>query len=145
MGMRLLTKKFTSYNIAKTGKDVMDLLDMGNLNMEKMLDMVVLGNKIKGKEFTLEDAGEKVDNFLSEDDNGVLDVYFQLLDEFDSDMKVMKMTGMSIKQLKEDMLGKVKEVQSNIEKVIEDNLDQVVLEPDEEVKKVGVDGFVTLD
>lgn len=145
MGMRLLTKKFTSYNIAKTGKDVMDLLDMGNLNMEKMLDMVVLGNKIKGKEFTLEDAGEKVDNFLSEDDNGVLDVYFQLLDEFDSDMKVMKMTGMSIKQLKEDMLGKVKEVQSNIEKVIEDNLDQVVLKPDEEVKKVGVDGFVTLD
>lgn len=158
MSMRLLTKKFCSYTIAKCEKqfkkEFMDFIDVGNLSIEKMLILIQMGNNMCSEE----EAGEKLDNYLSDENNGLVDAYLQLLDEVDRDVHILKGTGISIESLKEELYKKVENKASeNTAEVnnvldfddyttkIEDNsVAETVLKPTE-TPKVDVNGFVSLD
>ena len=144
MSMRLLTKRFCSYTIAKCEKqfkkEFMDFIDVGNLSIEKMLILIQMGNGMCSEE----EAGEKLDNYLSDENNGLVDAYLQLLDEVDRDVHILKGTGISIESLKEELYKKVENKASeNTADIVEFKAD-TVLKPTEE-PKVDVNGFVSLD
>lgn len=100
--MRKLTKYFGTYSIAKyekaTGKGVMDLLDIGNFEVNKLANIIMLGNK----DFkTEEEAYDRLDEYLkSDEDNSLITAYFDLIDELDKDIKLMKSCGIKIDELK---------------------------------------------
>lgn len=100
--MRKLTKYFGTYSIAKyekaTGKGVMDLLDIGNFEVNKLANIIMLGNK----DFkTEEEAYDRLDEYLkSDEDNSLITAYFDLIDELDRDIKLMKSCGIKIDELK---------------------------------------------
>lgn len=144
MSMRLLTKRFCSYTIAKCEKqfkkEFMDFIDVGNLSIEKMLILIQMGNSMCSEE----EAGEKLDNYLADENNGLVDAYLQLLDEVDRDVHILKGTGISIESLKEELYKKVENKASeNTADIVEFKAD-TVLKPTEE-PKVDVNGFVSLD
>jgi aspartate/methionine/tyrosine aminotransferase len=83
--MRKLTKYFGTYSIAKyekaTGKGVMDLLDIGNFEVNKLANIIMLGNKDFKSE---EEAYDRLDEYLkSDEDNSLITAYFDLIDEVD--------------------------------------------------------------
>lgn len=144
MSMRLLTKRFGSYTIAKCEKqykkEFMEFIDIGNLSVDKMLLLIQMGNNM----CTEEEAGEKLDNFLADENNGLVDAYLQLLEEIDRDVHILKGTGISIESLKEELYKKVENKASeNTADIVEFKAD-TVLKPTEE-PKVDVNGFVSLD
>lgn len=100
--MRKLTKYFGTYSLAKyekaTGKGVMDLLDIGNFEVNKLANIIMLGNK----DFkTEEEAYDRLDEYLkSDEDNSLITAYFDLIDELDKDIKLMKSCGIKIDELK---------------------------------------------
>lgn len=100
--MRKLTKFFGTYSIAKyekaTGKGVMDLLDIGNFEVNKLANIIMLGNKDFKSE---EEAYDRLDEYLkSDEDNSLITAYFDLIDELDKDIKLMKSCGIKIDELK---------------------------------------------
>jgi hypothetical protein len=100
--MRKLTKYFGTYSIAKyekaTGKGVMDLLDIGNFEVNKLANIIMLGNKDFKSE---EEAYDRLDEYLkSDEDNSLITAYFDLIDELDKDIKLMKSCGIKIDELK---------------------------------------------
>lgn len=100
MGMRLLTTKFTSYNIAKAEKAdkkaLIDFIDVGNLSVHKMLRLVQIGNNLCDEEH----AADKLDNFLADDEHSLVDAYIQLLDELDMDTKLLKRSGVKVSDIR---------------------------------------------
>lgn len=105
--MRKLTKYFGTYSLAKyekaTGKGVMDLLDIGNFEVNKIANIIMLGNKDFKSE---EEAYEALDNYLrAEDDNSLITAYFDLIDELDRDIKLMKSCGIKVADLKAEFNG----------------------------------------
>lgn len=100
--MRKLTKRFGSYALGKyekaTGKSVMDLLDVGNFEITRIANLIKLGNS----DFkTEEEAYARLDEYLaSDEDNSLISAYFDLIDELDRDVKVLKSCGISIAELK---------------------------------------------
>lgn len=105
--MRKLTKYFGTYSLAKyekaTGKGVMDLLDIGNFEVNKIANIIMLGNKDFKSE---EEAYEALDNYLrAEDDNSLITAYFDLIDELDRDIKLMKSCGIRVADLKAEFKG----------------------------------------
>ena len=105
--MRKLTKYFGTYSLAKyekaTGKGVMDLLDIGNFEVNKIANIIMLGNKDFKSE---EEAYEALDNYLrAEDDNSLITAYFDLIDELDRDIKLMKSCGIRVDDLKAEFRG----------------------------------------
>lgn len=105
--MRKLTKYFGTYSLAKyekaTGKGVMDLLDIGNFEVNKIANIIMLGNKDFKSE---EEAYEALDNYLrAEDDNSLITAYFDLIDELDRDIKLMKSCGIRVDDLKAEFKG----------------------------------------
>lgn len=100
--MRKLTKYFGTYSIAKyekaTGKGVMDLLDIGNFEVNKLANLIMLGNKDFKSE---EEAYDRLDEYLkSDEENSLISAYFDLIDELDKDIKLMKSCGIKIDELK---------------------------------------------
>lgn len=100
--MRKLTKYFGTYSIAKyekaTGKGVMDLLDIGNFEVNKLANIIMLGNKDFKSE---EEAYDRLDEYLkSDEENSLISAYFDLIDELDRDIKLMKSCGIKIDDLK---------------------------------------------
>lgn len=100
--MRKLTKYFGTYSIAKyekaTGKGVMDLLDIGNFEVNKLANIIMLGNKDFKSE---EEAYDRLDEYLkSDEENSLISAYFDLIDELDKDIKLMKSCGIKIDDLK---------------------------------------------
>lgn len=100
--MRKLTKRFGSYALGKyekaTGNSVMDLLDVGNFEITKIANLIKLGNS----DFkTEEEAYDRLDDYLAADeDHSLISAYFDLIDELDKDVKVLKSCGISIAELK---------------------------------------------
>jgi hypothetical protein len=113
--MRYFTKKFTSYAIAvyekKFKKEPMDLIDVGNLSIDKMITAIRVGNGVKGGDFILseEEAAEKIDNFLEDENNSIIDVYLQIMEEYDRDLKIFKGTGVTIDSIRKDLYSKVED------------------------------------
>ena len=84
--MRKLTKYFGTYSLAKyekaTGKGVMDLLDIGNFEVNKIANIIMIGNKDFKSE---EEAYEALDNYLrSDEDHSLISAYFDLIDELEN-------------------------------------------------------------
>ena len=153
MGMRYFTKRFTSYALAlyekKTGKEPMDLIDVGNLSIQKMITAIRVGNGTKNGDFAMteEEAGDKIDNFLADENNSIIDVYLQIMEEYDRDLKLFKGTGITIDSIRKDLYSQVENKTSTENKVVD-----FPVEPEAknellpgETPKVDANGNVTLD
>lgn len=155
MSMRYFTKKFGSYAIAlyekKFGKEPMDIIDVGNLSIEKMITAIRVGNGTKGNDFlmTEEEAASKIDNFLEDENNSIIDVYLQIMDEYDRDLKIFKGTGVTIDSIRQDLYNKV-ENKTKAGDVVEFPVKEDDIQPRPELlpgetPKVDINGNVTLD
>lgn len=139
--MRYLTMKFTAFNIAKAekqyGKELLDFINIGNLSVEKMLTLISIGNNL----CTEEDAGNKLDNYLSDENNSLIDAYLQLLKELDYDTKILKRSGIKLSDieasLNEQLVNENKQEDKTEEPVIH------VLKPDENIVNEN-DGSISL-
>ena len=156
MGMRYFTKRFTSYALAlyekKTGKEPMDIIDVGNLSVEKMATAIRVGNGTKNGDFAMseEDACALIDNYLSDENNSIIDVYLQIMEEYDKDLKLFKGTGVTIDSIRHDLYKQVNNRTGQEEKLVDFPVKEEEAEPKsellpDETPKVGVDGMVTLD
>ena len=139
--MRYLTMKFTAFNIAKAekqyGKELLDFINIGNLSVEKMLTLISIGNNL----CTEEDAGNKLDNYLSDENNSLIDAYLQLLKELDYDTKILKRSGIKLSDieasLNKQLVNENKQEDKTEEPVIH------VLKPDENIVNEN-DGSISL-
>lgn len=146
MGMRLLTKKFTQYTIAqfekKYDKTVVDFIDIGNLSVNKMIILIQMGNSGCSEQ----EAAEKLDNYLSDENNGLIDAYMQILEELDKDIHLFKGTGQNISDMRKAMYEKMNI--DGVHKVVEDipveDSETSDLKDNEQVK-VDINGFASLD
>lgn len=141
--MRQLTKYFGTYSLAKyekaTGKGVMDLLDIGNFEISKIANLIMLGNR-DFKDET--EAYDRLDEYLkSDEDHSLISAYFDLIDELDSDIKIMKSCGIKISDLKKEFKGMSDNLgakfKSNIEGLTESkepNTDIETKEPNTDIK-----------
>lgn len=110
MAMRVLTTKFLSYPVSKwekaNDKGVLDLLDVGKLELNKMAQVIKLGIT-KGSKETDEEhwmkAYERIDNYLAQEDKGLVDLFLQVLREYDMDYKILKTSGMNIDDLEKEL------------------------------------------
>lgn len=104
--MRVLTTKFSTYKLGKyekaTGKGVMDLLDIGNLEVSKIAEIIKLGNTFPKGCDEDEEAYKKLDDYLAMDeDNSIISAFFDLIDDLDKDLKIMKSCGLKVSDIKE--------------------------------------------
>ena len=112
--MRTLTTRFFSSKLAKyekaTGKGVMDLLDIGNLEINKICVFIKLGNTYGPGVDEDEAAYTALDNYLAANEsNSLITAYFELLDDLDHDIKIFKTCGLSIDDIKAEFTAKVAE------------------------------------
>lgn len=127
--MRKLTKRFTSYNIAKyeksTGKSIMDVVDIGNFEVNRIISIIKLGNPDFKSD---EDAARALDDYLAgDDDHSLITAFFDLLSELDADIKVFKSSGVDVRQLYNDFIEQTRDkVKNDIDIKKTDNV--VVLE-----------------
>lgn len=116
--MSMLAKKFGTYKIGqyekRTGKGVMDLLDIGNLEVSKIAEIIKLGNDFPKGTDADEMAYEKLDNYLeASEDNSVITAFFDLIEDLDRDLKIMRSCGLKVSDIK-------KQFKEEIEKKISD-------------------------
>ena len=118
--MRQLTTRFFTSKIARyekqTGKGVMDLLDIGNMEVNKIANIIRLGNTFpkvdsEGKEIDeYEEAYKKLDEYLAADpNNSIITAFFDLIDELDTDLKILKSCGLNIEDIKKEFMEKAKQ------------------------------------
>lgn len=125
--MRYLTTKFMSYDVGqyekKTGKGIMDLLDIGNLEVNKIVTIIQLGNH----KMEPEAAYERLDQYLSADEeHSLITAFFDLLDELDKDLKIFKSCGVKVDEIKEQFKDEVKKRVDNTNITNQENLADVV-------------------
>ena len=113
---RKLTKKFTTYAVNQYEKAhkcaIVDALDVGNLEVNKITDLIRLGN---GKDCTEEQASQLLDEYLENDDeNSIISAYLDLLGELDRDLRILKACGISIDELKESFTSEIANKTSNL-------------------------------
>ena len=119
MSRKLTTRFFTS-KIARyekqTGKGVMDLLDIGNMEVNKIANIIRLGNTFpkfdnEGNETDeYEEAYKKLDEYLAADpNNSIITAFFDLIDELDTDLKILKSCGLSVEDIKKEFMEKAKQ------------------------------------
>lgn len=104
--MRVLTTRFSTYKLGKyekaTGKGVMDLLDIGNLEVSKLAEIIRLGNTFPQGCDEYEESYKKLDDYLAMDENNsLISALFDLIDDLDKDLKIMKSCGLNVKDLKD--------------------------------------------
>lgn len=107
--MRQLTTKFGTYKLGqfekKTGKGVMDLLDIGNLEVNKIAQIVMLGNPAMKEE---EEAYQRLDEYLSSDDeHSIITAFFDLIEELDKDLKILKSSGIKVSDIKDQFKAQI--------------------------------------
>ena len=107
--MRQLTTKYSTYKLGqyerKTGKGIMDLLDIGNLEVNKIANIILLGNPQMKDE---EEAYQRLDEYLSSDEeHSIISAFFDLIDELDKDLKIMKSCGIKVSDIKEQFKAEV--------------------------------------
>lgn len=139
--MRYLTMKFTAFNIAKAekqyGKELLDFINIGNLSVEKILILISIGNNL----CTEEDAGNKLDNYLSDENNSLIDAYLQLLKELDYDTKILKRSGIKLSDIEASLNKQL--VNENKQENKTDDPEIHVLKPDENIVNEN-DGSISL-
>ena len=139
--MRYLTMKFTAFNIAKAekqyGKELLDFINIGNLSVEKILILIIIGNNM----CTEEEAGNKLDNYLSDENNSLIDAYLQLLKELDYDTKILKRSGIKLSDIEASLNKQL--VNENKQEDKTDDPVTHVLKPDENIVNEN-DGSISL-
>lgn len=119
MSRKLTTRFFTS-KIARyekqTGKGVMDLLDIGNMEVNKIANFIRLGNTFpkfdnEGKEIDEYEESYKIfDEYLAADpNNSIITAFFDLIDELDTDLKILKSCGLNVEDIKKEFMEKAKQ------------------------------------
>lgn len=116
--MRVLTTKFSTYKLGKyekaTGKGVMDLLDIGNLEVSKIAEIIKLGNQFPKGCDEDEEAYKKLDDYLAMDeDNSIISAFFDLIDDLDKDLKIMRSCGLKVSDIKEQFKAEVNKKVNN--------------------------------
>ena len=116
--MRVLTTKFSTYKLGKyekaTGKGVMDLLDIGNLEVSKIAEIIKLGNQFSKGCDEDEEAYKKLDDYLAMDeDNSIISAFFDLIDDLDKDLKIMRSCGLKVSDIKEQFKTEVNKKVNN--------------------------------
>lgn len=102
MARSSLTKRFFSYPIAKyekaTGKSILDLLDIGNIEFNRIIEIIKIGNNGIDEE----EAAKILDDYLVEDDDhSIIGAFLDLIDDLDRDVKLLKTCGIKVSELKE--------------------------------------------
>jgi hypothetical protein len=110
--MRVLTTKFSTYKLGKfekaTGKSVMDLLDIGNIEVSKIAQIIKLGNTFPKGCDEDEEAYKKLDDYLAMDEShSIISAFFDLIDELDKDLKIMKSCGLKVDDIKKQFEDEV--------------------------------------
>ena len=116
--MRVLTTKFGTYKLGKyekaTGKGVMDLLDIGNLEVSKIAEIIKLGNTFPKGCDEDEEAYKKLDDYLAMDEeHSIISAFFDLIDDLDKDLKIMKSCGLKVSDIKEQFKAEVENKVNN--------------------------------
>ena len=116
--MRVLTTRFSTYKLGKyekaTGKGVMDLLDIGNLEVSKIANIIKLGNTFPKGCDEDEEAYKKLDDYLAMDeDNSLISAFFDLIDELDRDLKILRSCGLKVSDIKEQFKAEVEKKVNN--------------------------------
>jgi hypothetical protein len=117
---RTLTTRFFTSKIARyekqTGKGVMDLLDIGDMEVNKIANIIRLGNTFpkfdnEGNEIDeYEEAYKKLDEYLAADpNNSIITAFFDLIDELDADLKILKSCGLNVEDIKKEFMEKAKQ------------------------------------
>ena len=117
---RQLTTRFFTSKIARyekqTGKGVMDLLDIGNMEVNKIANIIRLGNTFpkfdnEGNAIDeYEEAYKKLDEYLAADpNNSIITAFLDLIDELDTDLKILKSCGLSVEDIKKEFMEKAKQ------------------------------------
>ena len=116
--MRVLTTRFSTYKLGKyekaTGKGVMDLLDIGNLEVSKLAEIIRLGNTFPKGCDEYEESYKKLDDYLAADpNNSIITAFFDLIDELDTDLKILKSCGISVEDIKKEFKAEVEKKVNN--------------------------------
>ena len=116
--MRVLTTRFSTYKLGKyekaTGKGVMDLLDIGNLEVSKIANIIKLGNTFPKGCDEDEEAYKKLDAYLAMDENNsLISAFFDLIDELDRDLKILRSCGLKVSDIKEQFKAEVEKKVNN--------------------------------
>lgn len=116
--MRVLTTRFSTYKLGKwekaTGKGVMDLLDIGNIEVSKLAEIIKLGNTFTKGCNEDEEAYKKLDEYLAMDeDNSLISAFFDLIDELDRDLKILRSCGLKVSDIKEQFKKEVENKVNN--------------------------------
>jgi hypothetical protein len=83
----------------------MDLLDIGNIEVSKIAQIIELGNPQMKSE---DEAYQRLDEYLSSDEeHSIISAFFDLLDELDKDLKIMKSCGVNVQDIKEQFKTEV--------------------------------------
>lgn len=127
---RILTTRFGTYRLGqyekKTGKGIMDILDIGNFEVNKLAEIIKLGSP----EISMDDdekAYAKLDAYLaSSDDNSIITAYLDIIDEINRDLKMF--TGVNMGVLKERMRNEMAALAKKIENVAVENTNNKVVD-----------------
>ena len=116
---RVLTSRFGSYRIGqyekKTGKSILDLISMGNFEVNKLALLVKLGSP----EISMDDdekAYEKIDNYLqASENNSLITAFIDVINELNIDMKILG--NVKLDSFKEKLNNKVNELSEKLENI----------------------------
>ena len=121
---RVLTSRFGSYRIGqyekKTGKSILDLISMGNFEVNKLALLVKLGSP----EISMDDdekAYEKIDNYLqASENNSLITAFIDVINELNMDMKILG--NVKLDSFKEKLNNKVNELSEKLENIEDEDL-----------------------
>lgn len=132
---RKLTAHFGAYAVGKYCKknniSMMQLLDIGDFDINKIADLIRLGNSIT-MEFKDNDTPEvrqekeeapykKLDEyFMADENNSAITAYFDIMEEMDLDIKILKTCGISVKKLKDEFSTKAYEMGKQFEEKLKE-------------------------
>ena len=133
----------------KFGKSIMDFIDIGNLEINKMIVLVQMGFGWANGGFKLseEDAADELDQLIGE--QGIVGAYLAILERIDKCIHLFKGTGVTIDDLREQ-LSKGIENKTDVDKhkilefEQETEKSETVLK-EGETPKVDINGYVSLD
>lgn len=133
----------------KFGKSIIELIDIGNMEVSKMIPLIQAGFGWANGGFKMneEDAAVELDQLISE--HGMVGAYLCILERIDRNMHIFKGTGITVDDLREQLFKDVEnKVSDNKPKIVEfkqteENKETVLR--DGETPKVDINGFVSLD
>ena len=90
------------------------MLDIGNLEVSKIAEIIKLGNQFSKGCDEDEEAYKKLDDYLAMDeDNSIISAFFDLIDDLDKDLKIMRSCGLKVSDIKEQFKTEVNKKVNN--------------------------------